>query len=103
MYSKQDTKTFTFGKISFTVENYRGLYFLSDKVKQEVAKLSKEEAKTANSEAWKQKKYATKETSLYCNASFAGNSDRYEEAAATYNIAEQVIKITYKQMMGYKI
>ena len=76
MYSKQDTKTFTFGKISFTVKNYRGLYFLSDKVRQDVAKLSKEEAKTANSEAWKQKKLAAKESHAYQNVSIAGNFDR---------------------------
>lgn len=100
-YTKDSTKTYTFGKVSFSVKNYRGVYFLSDAVKSSIKELSVANAKVVNKEAWKIYNDCTKIANRCANASVAGNLDLNDEYGSHADVAQQVIKFSYKHMMGY--
>ena len=100
-YTKDSTKTYTFGKVSFDVKNYRGVYFLSDSVKSMIKELSVDDAKVANKEAWKKYKDCCKAANRCSNASISGNLSMNDEYGSHADVAQQIIKFSYKRMMGY--
>lgn len=92
--------TYTFLTLELTFSGL-GVPFLSDKAKALIAEMSPEKAKAVNSEAWKQKKQATRIANRHCNWSNSGNISTYEHSAQHAMVAELVCKETYKRMMGY--
>jgi len=101
MYTKESVKTYKFYCIEFTVRNYRGVFFLSDKTKEQIKQLTPEQAKKVNQEAWKQLRMNKSVANRSCNWSVPGNINTYEEAHSHYDAAQQVAKESYKTMMGY--
>lgn len=101
LYTKESIKAFAFGALSFSVRNYRGVYFMSDAVKQQIRGLPSEEVRKANREAWKQFRASTRLANRHCNVSISGNDSIYEDAASHADVAQAVAKETYKVMMGY--
>ena len=100
-YTKESTKTYTFGKISFAVKNYRGMYSLSESVKEQIKSLSSEDARVCNKAAWKQSSECIKVSNYSCNWSVPGNTNTYEENSSHARVAEQVAKASYKNFMGF--
>jgi hypothetical protein len=99
MYTKDSVKTYKFASIEFSVRNYRGVYFLSDNIKAQIAALTLEEAKKVNTEAWKQKRAQGRIVERHCNVSVSENGSIYEEAASHYDVASQIAKESYKRML----
>lgn len=101
MYTKESKKTFTFHTVEFTVQNYRGLYNMGDKVRGMIHALSVEDAQKVNKAAWKEVNAAKYIANRHNNWSISGNIETYEEATAMYSVASQVAKESWKRMKGY--
>lgn len=98
-YTKDSVKTFTFGPLAFDVRNWRGVFFMTDKLKERIAAMPLADAKAANREAWKQKRVNTSICNRHHNWSINGNISIYEDASSGEQIASLVCKETYKRMM----
>lgn len=88
---------FNFGPLAFTVNNYKGLFFMSDTLKARIAEMPLEGAKAANRAAWKMKRDTGKLMNRYANATLYPGM--YDGPSGMYRIADVVAKETYKRML----
>lgn len=96
--SKEKT-TYRFDTLTLTFEGL-GLPYLSDKAKEIIANMSKENATAVNKSAWKQRNSAVKVCNRHCNFSTPGNMRIYDQAYHTICVAELVCKATYRVMVS---
>lgn len=98
-YTKDSVKAFTFGSLTFSVKNYRGIFIMSDALKARIHAMTVAEAKAANKAAWGVISASNRIMERHNNASIPGNMGIYEEASSDWDIADKVRKETYKRMI----
>lgn len=96
MTQRELTQNFTFGALTFAVRNPKGVFIMSDALKQRISELPIAEAKAANSAAWKLRRQCARAMDRYNNATkYPG---LYDDFAGPYGIAEAVCKETWKRI-----
>lgn len=91
--SNKEVTTFKFGALEFRVEGL-GVYFAGPVLLKKIAALSPDELRTANREAWKQKRAWARRSE---QAQFMSDWDR---TVMHEQVAEQVCKATWKALQS---
>lgn len=95
----RDTTTirpYTFGALTFRVRGF-GVFIPSSKFAARVAKLTPEQIKAANTEAWKLRRLAERTMNRTNNVTVWGNGP-YDAAYADYDVAKAVCTATWEHM-----
>lgn len=92
----RQTRRYAFGPLEFGVVGL-GVFTGHDNLRARIQLLTKEEAKQANSAAWKQRKTATRIANRQCNVSRYGWDDARDQLI---EVAEVVCRETWKRIQG---
>jgi hypothetical protein len=87
---------YTFGELKVRVQGL-GVYFGGKYLTEACDKLTPQQLKAANQEAWRQKHAAERAMNRFANVSVYGNL-AYDTASARYDVASVVCKETWQRM-----
>lgn len=91
-----EMRKYTFGSLEFNVRNPRGVFVMSEQLKAKISQMTFEEAKAANSAAWKMKRECERGMARYSNVSkYPG---LYDNFCGPYFVADEVRKETWRRM-----
>lgn len=94
---QQPITDYAFGPLKVRVQGL-GVYLGGEYLQAACDRLSLQELRTANSDAWKQKRAAARQANRFANATVHGCTP-HDRACQHYEVAERVCKETWKRIL----